>query len=170
MKNYLNKLKGDNAKLPPLAKLDVIIWSGIGGILGIGMIGYLTHISNIIIIMAPFGATCVLAFAIPESPLAQPRNIIGGHLISTFIGLVCLYLLGNSWWSVAIAVGLSISLMLLTRTTHPPAGADPIVVILTTQGWAFLLTPVLVGSILLVVIAVLFNNLIKDRQYPKYWI
>ncbi|GIZ16513.1 hypothetical protein RCZ15_24140 [Capnocytophaga catalasegens] len=83
--------------------------------------------------MAPFGATCVLAFGVPNSPLAQPRNIIGGHLISTLIELLCLYLPGNQWYSLALGVGLSIGIMQLTKTTHPPAGADPIVVILGAE-------------------------------------
>ena len=122
------------------------------------------------LLMAPFGATCVLAFGVSESPLAQPRNIIGGHLLSTFIGLVCLQLFGQHWWVMAIAVATSIAGMQFTRTVHPPAGADPLVVILSSSSWNFLLTPVLLGSIALVLCAVLFNNLISDRSYPKYWL
>jgi len=81
------------------------------------------------VLIAPFGASCVLVFAIPQSPLAQPRNVIGGHMISTAAGLLVFYLLGQTPLAFALGVGLAVTAMLLTGTVHPPAGADPIVVI-----------------------------------------
>lgn len=120
--------------------------------------------------MAPFGASCVLAFGVPDSPLSQPRNIIGGHLISTTIGVLVLMLFGNEWYSMTLGVGLAIAVMQLTKTTHPPAGADPLVVIASGVSWNFILNPVLSGSLILVAIALIFNNLSKTRRYPKFWI
>lgn len=119
--------------------------------------------------MAPFGATCVLAFGVPASPLAQPRNIIGGHIISTLIGLLIFYLFGNEWYSLALGVGLAIAIMQVTSTTHPPAGADPIVVILGAESLFFVVSPVLTGAVIITIIALIFNNISNKRKYPTYW-
>ncbi|MBB3113830.1 CBS-domain-containing membrane protein [Paenibacillus phyllosphaerae] len=119
--------------------------------------------------MAPFGASCVLAFGLWESPLAQPRSIIGGHLLSTLAGLAVYHTLGGGTFSMALGVGLAILAMMLTRTTHPPAGADPLVVMMAGSGWSFLVTPVLAGSVLIVIAALIVNNLDPKRQYPSFW-
>ncbi|MFC0212328.1 HPP family protein [Paenibacillus chartarius] len=125
--------------------------------------------------MAPFGATCVLAFGLPDSPLAQPRNIVGGHLLSTAIGLLTLACFGSHPWSLALGVALAIAAMHLTRTVHPPAGADPLLVMLSGAGWSFLLTPVLAGSVLIVAAAWLYHRLMPVSsgsapvRYPKGW-
>ena len=74
-----------------------------------------------------------------------------------------------SWWSVSIAVGTSIAMMMLTRTTHPPAGSNPVIIYLLKPAWSFLLFPTLFGAIILVFIAVIYNNLANDGKYPKYW-
>ncbi|NBD24704.1 HPP family protein [Paenibacillus glycinis] len=141
----------------------------IGGFAVIGLLALLSDLTPCIWMMAPFGATCVLAFGVWDAPLSQPRNIVGGHLISTLVGLTCCHLFGQSNWVLAIAVGLAIGLMMLTKTTHPPAGADPLVVILSGSGWSFLVAPVLIGSALIVLVAVILNNLDKNRRYPTFW-
>lgn len=146
------------------------LFSGIGGLLAIMIIALLTKETSIPFIMAPFGASCVLAFGVPDSPLSQPRNIIGGHLISSTIGVMILILLGNEWYSMALGVGLAIAIMQLTKTTHPPAGADPLVIIASGASWNFIINPVLSGSIVLVIIALIFNNISRERKYPKFWI
>ncbi len=166
---YIAKMRGE-MKCPPRPPYRQILWSWMGGFIGIAATGYLSLIAQTPLLIAPFGATCVLAFGVPDSPLAQPRNIIGGHLLSTLIGLICLQIFGHQWWAMAIAVATAIAGMQWTRTVHPPAGADPLVVMLTGASWNFLLTPVLLGSIILAVCAVLFNNLIAERTYPKYWL
>ncbi len=120
--------------------------------------------------MASFGATCVLAFGVPDSPLAQPRNIIGGHFLSTLLGLIFLHLFGSTWWGMALAVATAIGCMQFTKTVHPPAGADPLIVMTTGASWKFLVTPALAGAIILVICAIVFNNLAEDRSYPKYWL
>ncbi|MDU0203562.1 MULTISPECIES: HPP family protein [Paenibacillus] len=141
----------------------------IGGFIAIALLALLTDLTANAWIMAPFGATCVLAFGLWDAPLSQPRNIIGGHLISTLVGLLFFHLFGRSVWVIAIAVGLAIGLMMLTKTTHPPAGADPLVVILSGSSWSFLFAPVLIGSVLIVIIALIINNLDKKRRYPTFW-
>ena len=96
--------------------------------------------------MAPFGATCVLLFSVPNSPLSQPANVIGGHLVSTAIGLLLHAMLPVEWWSLGLAVGLAIAAMAVLRVTHPPAGADPLVVFFDSPGWAYPGLPVAFGS------------------------
>ncbi|MBM7566633.1 CBS-domain-containing membrane protein [Paenibacillus sacheonensis] len=141
----------------------------IGGFTAILLLAYLSDLTTAAWMMAPFGATSVLAFGLWDAPLSQPRHIIGGHFISTLVGLVCLHLFGSSNEVLAAAVGLSIALMMLTRTTHPPAGADPLVVILSGSGWSFLIAPVLIGSVLIVIVALIMNNLDSKRSYPTFW-
>lgn len=168
MKQYIAKFKTQE-RSPKHSGWHFSLYSGIGGAIAIAAVALLTHFTQSPFLMAPFGATCVLAFGVPNSPLAQPRNIIGGHLISTLIGLLCLYLFGNEWYSLALGVGLSIGIMQLTKTTHPPAGADPIVVILGAETLGFVINPVLSGAVVITVIALIFNNLHKNRKYPTYW-
>ncbi|PRY03132.1 HPP family protein [Pontibacter ummariensis] len=169
LKTYLHKFRrAERSPKPPA--LAHAAFSALGGLLAIALIAMLTQLSAVPFLMAPFGATCVLAFGVPDSPLAQPRNIIGGHFLSAFIGLLCLHLLGTDWFSLAVGVSLAIGMMQLTGTTHPPAGANPIVVILAKAKWSFLFSPVLSGALVLVVVALLFNNASKARRYPKYWL
>lgn len=141
-----------------------------GGFIAIASLALLTDFTSAAWIMAPFGASCVLAFGVWDSPLSQPRNIIGGHLISTFTGLVLYHLFGQGPIVMAIGVGLAIAFMMLTKTTHPPAGADPLVVIIAGSGWSFLFTPVLIGALVIVLAAILVNNLDKKRRYPSFWL
>ncbi|SFM18980.1 HPP family protein [Marinobacter zhejiangensis] len=121
-------------------------------------------------LMAPFGATMVILFGLPESPLAQPRNIVLGHLLTTTIGLAVATLVGVSPWSMGLAVGLAVGLMLLTNTTHPPAGANPLVVMLAGEHWDFLVMPVAAGALLIVAFGVLYHRLISGHRYPTRWL
>ncbi|WP_248928431.1 HPP family protein [Paenibacillus hamazuiensis] len=141
---------------------------GIGGFLAIYAAAGLGGLLEASLLMAPFGASCVLAFALPESPLAQPRNIVGGHALSAAIGLALLHTAGAHPWTAALGVALAIALMQLTRTVHPPAGADPLVVMASGSGWGFLWTPVLGGAVLIVLVAAAYHRLCK-QPYPKRW-
>lgn len=166
---YLIKMRG-RGKSPLQVNAKDIITGIIGGFITIFFLALLTSFTSTPWLIASFGASCVLAFGLWNSPLSQPRNIIGGHFISTLIGLVVYHIFGNEPWSLAIGVGLAIGLMMLTKTTHPPAGADPIIVIFGAYPWGNLFTPVLTGSIVIVLIALLINNLRSDREYPVFWI
>lgn len=138
----------------------VAILSGLGAIVGIGTLAQLDTINaNMVFLMAPFGATAVLIFSVPNSPLAQPKNVILGHVLTAAIGVLFVEFIGVNATSLAIATGLAVTTMLLTNTTHPPAGANPLVIMLTGQSWSFLLTPVLLGSILLVCIALIMKRI-----------
>ena len=162
------KLKGGGSA-PPRPRLRHVLWSWVGAAAAIGVIGMLSSATAVPWLMAPFGATAVLVFGLPDSPLAQPRNVVLGHLLTSLVGLVFLTVLGPSWWSVALAVSTAIAVMQLTRTVHPPAGANPLVVMLSGASWSFLAAPVLIGSVAIVLIALLCNNLSSERRYPVYW-
>jgi CBS-domain-containing membrane protein len=151
-----------------LSPLFIKLIPGIGGFIAILLCSLLGDFVSTSLLMAPFGASCVIAFALPQSPLAQPRSLVGGHLLSTLVGLCALSAFGVHAWSLALAVGAAITLMQLTRTLHPPAGADPLLVMLTGAGWGFLLTPVLLGAALFVLVALVYHRATRTH-YPTAW-
>ena len=140
--------------------------SGFGGFLVILILAGAADTAHAALLIAPFGASCVLVFALPQSPLAQPKNVIGGHLISSAVGLLVFALLGAHPWSFALGVGGAIALMQITGTLHPPAGADPIVVILAKAGWLFLFSPVLLGAVVIVIAGAAYHRGLSKRSYP----
>lgn len=165
---WWQRLKG-GAPLPPRAGLVQVGASWLGGLTAIAVIAGLGQWTGHPWLMAPFGASAVIVFGLPEAPLAQPRNVIGGHVLSALVGLVFAHWLGVSWWSMALAVATAIALMQLTRTVHPPAGANPLVVMMGAAPWSFLLSPVLLGAVTMVLIALVCNNVLAGRRYPLYW-
>lgn len=129
------------------------IIAGIGASIAIGALSYFDHsFYNLALLMAPFGATTVLVFGVPDSPLAQPKNVILGHLLTAFVGVFFVQFIGVTPISLALATGIAVTLMLVTKTTHPPAGANPILIMLSGQSWGFLITPVLIGAVIIVLI------------------
>lgn len=165
----LRKMKGPRAPARSVP-LDHVLWSFVGGTLGILLLAWLTRVTGNPFLLAPFGATCVLLFAVPDSPLAQPRAVVGGHALAAAVGLALLAIAGGAWWAPPLGVGLAIGLMALTRTTHPPAGADPLLILLVPPPTAAsLAAPIVVGSLLLVLLALVFNNLARGRRYPTCW-
>lgn len=167
--SFLKKFKGDGAQLPPQPTLKVVALAWLGGFLAIAAVAALTDFLSVALVLGSFGASCVLVFGYPDVPFSQPRNVIAGHVISSLVGLVFLTFFGPHWWAVALAVGTSIALMMLTRTVHPPAGSNPVIVFLTQPAWGFLLFPTLVGALVLVAVALVYNNATRDAKYPKYW-
>ena len=149
--------------------LRAILLGGMGGFLGIGALAALSAGLDVTLLLGSFGASCVLLFGFPEAPFAQPANVIGGHLLCTVIGIAALQFLGPHPWVLALAVGLSISVMMATRTVHPPAGSNPVIVFLGHSGWKFLLFPVLSGAVLLVLIAWAYHSATRKTRYPHYW-
>lgn len=151
-------------------------WSFVGAYFGIGLIAifqtrFLTPYENIFLI-GSFGASSVLIYGAIQSPLAQPRNLIGGHLISALIGVTIYKLLPDVVWLTApLAVSLSIILMQITKTLHPPGGATALIAVIGTEkikalGYMYVLSPVLSGALLLLVTALIFNNITSNRSYP----
>jgi CBS-domain-containing membrane protein len=119
-------------------------------------------------LIAPFGATCVLVFGVPASPFARPRNVIGGHLVTAFMGLLATSALGHGTLGIAVGLGLAIAAMILTDTVHPPAGANPIVVAFTHPGWLFLVAPILAGAIAIVAIGTIYHRMVTRSGYPTF--
>ena len=167
--SFLDKLKGDGASLPPQPAFKVVALAWLGGFLAIAVVAALTDLLSVALVLGSFGASCVLVFGYPDVPFSQPRNVVAGHVISSLVGLVFLVAFGPHWWAVALAVGTAIALMMLTRTVHPPAGSNPVIVFLTQPSWSFLLFPTLVGALVLVAVALIYNNATRDAKYPKYW-
>lgn len=167
MQRYLG-----GGQLPPRASWREVIIGFVGGTLGVGGLYCLSLITEYPILLAPFGASCVLLFAASKAPLAQPRNVMGGYLIATLVGLAFAYGFGDHPVAIALSVGLSIALMQLTRMLHPPAGAVPLVIMLAGGP---LSTPIqtmisiFLGATFLVGLAMLLNGLGKDGRWPHYW-
>ncbi|KAB8172597.1 HPP family protein [Lysobacter maris] len=140
--------------------------AGIGGGVAIGLLLALARLSGQPWLMAPFGASCVLLFSLPASPLSQPANVIGGHLLSTAIGLAVAQWLPDAVWAMPLAAMLAIAAMAGLRVTHPPAGADPLLVLLARPDWSFLLFPVALGSLALVAVAWCVHRVPGGVRYP----
>ena len=142
------------------------IISGFGAFLCISALAYINSFneSNLWLI-PPFGASMVLVMAVHESPLAHPKNILFGHIISAFSGVFVFSVLGSSFISLGLAVGLAIFLMMATKTVHPPAGANPIIAILGAKGMGFILMPVAVGASFIVLFAIIYNKSLKRNYF-----
>lgn len=151
----------------PAAGLAQVLTAGLGGAIAIAVVAMMNDLSDALWLMAPFGATCVLLFSVPSSPLSQPINVIGGHVLSTAIGVAAFALLPVTWWSMALAVGVAIAAMAALRVTHPPAGADPLVVMSLGAGAHFILFPALTGSVALVLIAIVIHRIARVTAYPN---
>jgi len=144
--------------------------AGAGAALAIFLLLTLENKFQLPLLMAPFGASCVLLFLLPQSPLSQVKNVIGGHALSTSVGLLFVFLITTLFAEetpleinivTALAVGFSIILMGLFKVVHPPAGADPIVVLLAHQSSFFIFFPVVAGAVLLVLVAFFQQKLIQ---------
>lgn len=133
-------------------------WGGLGATLAILLLQMLSRQVDMPLLIAPFGASCVVLFLTPDSELARPRSLLGGYMIGTLVGLLALTLLPGAWWVAAPAVGLTVALMRLNQTVHPPAAAQPLVILLMKPGWSFLLMPTLPGVGLLLLTAWLFHH------------
>ncbi|MFN8325103.1 HPP family protein [Flavobacterium sp.] len=151
-------------------------WAFLGSFIGIGIIAYLqSHTlpkSDVIYLIGSFGASSVLVYGVIQSPLAQPRNLIGGHLVSAIIGVTIQKTAPDVLWITApLAVSLSIVLMQITKTLHPPGGATALIAVtgsaeLKNLGYWYVVSPVLLGTLILLIVALFFNNITSNRQYP----
>ena len=146
--------------------LAVIIAGAIGGAAAVGLMEAASTYSALPLGYIPFATSIVVVMGSPEAPPAQPRALIGGHLISTIIGLLAVKLAGPGPWVAAVAVGLSIIAMHLTRTFHPPAGIDPLIVVTNNLPWTFLLMPVAVGACTLALFAFAWHAVARRLLSP----
>ncbi len=119
-------------------------------------------------LIASFGSTMVLLYGYPESPFAQPKNIIVGHFLTSLVGIIFLNFVHLPIFiNIPLAVGFGVMLMILFKVTHPPAGGNPIIVIIGSVSYDYLLTPVIVGSIIVILFGIIINKFILKKKYPK---
>ncbi len=148
-----------------------VLASWLGGLVAIAALGLLSAWSGYGLVVAPFGASSVLLFGYPASPLAQPRNLVLGNLLGGLVSVLAVAALGRGPLVIALAVALTIFLGQQLRCLHPPAGGLAFLGVVLGAQARFLLTPVLTGSLLLVLLAVAFSRLVKGAQpYPHHWL
>ena len=153
-------------------------WSFIGSFVGIGILAYIQSIhfkgNDAVYLIGSFGASSVLVYGIIQSPFSQPRNLVGGHVISALIGVTVHKLVPDIIWIAApLAVSFSIILMQITKTLHPPGGATALIAIIGSDkikalGYMYVFSPVLIGVLILLITALIFNNMTSSRSYPSH--
>jgi CBS-domain-containing membrane protein len=175
---FFGKMAGETQSPPRVSGAEVF-WSWLGSFLGIAAVayandGFLEH-TDLVLIIGSFGASAVLIYGAIKSPLAQPRNLIGGHILSACIGVSAWKLLFFSpWLAAALAVSVSIAAMHLTKTLHPPGGATALIAVIGGPkihhlGYWYVLMPVAAGACIMLMVALMVNNLAPTRRYPEYW-
>ena len=135
----------------------------------IGMLTILTYKTELgIFLIASFGSSMVVLYGYPESPFAQPKNIFFGHLLTSLVGIICLYTLPlPSFILIPFAVGLGVGFMILFNVTHPPAGGNPVIIILGSVSYDYLFSPIITGTIIILLFGVIINKYILKKNYPK---
>ena len=179
IREYLSKMKG-GAKSPPGVGLGEVLWALIGSAIGICICEYLSawyfEPREITLVIGPLGASAVLAYGAIRSPFSQPRNLVGGHIVSGLVGVACHQLFGGTLWvAAALAVSLALAAMMVTKTMHPPGGATALIAVIGGSkvhalGFLYAFVPAGLGALTLLVVALLVNNLSRNRRYPEYWL
>lgn len=152
-------------------------WSFLGSFVGIGIIAFIQSrifpLNDNLFLIGSFGASSVLIYGAIQSPLAQPRNLVGGHVVSALVGVTVYTLLPDILWITApLAVSLSIVFMQISKTLHPPGGATALIAVIGSEkikalGYLYVLSPVLSGALILLLVAYIFNNVTRNRYYPS---
>ena len=178
IKEYFAKMKG-GAESPPGVGAVELLWSWIGASIGVMICAYLSsrymEPHDLTLLIGSLGASAVLAFGAVKSPLAQPRNLVGGHIVSGLVGVACQQIFGSvAWLAAAMAVSLAIVAMLATKTLHPPGGATALIAVIGgtkihNLGYFYALVPAGSSALILLIVALIVNNLAKERKYPEYW-
>ena len=152
-----------------MGNLKQSLFAGIFSIFTIGVLTALTYKTELgIFIIASFGSSMVLLFGYPESPFAQPKNVFFGHLLTALVGMFFLHFIPLPLFIIIpLAVGFGVGLMILFNVTHPPAGGNPIIVIIGSVSIDYLLSPVISGSIIIIIFAIVLNRLILKKKYPS---
>ena len=143
--------------------------AGLFSIITISILTFLTYKTEYgVFLLASFGSSMVLLYGYPESPFAQPKNVFFGHLVTAGIGLIILHFIPLPLYiTIPLAVGFGVGLMILLNVTHPPAGGNPIIVIIGSVSFDYLLSPVLTGSIIIIIFAIIINRFILKKSYPS---
>ena len=178
MMNYFKKMKGIT-KSPPMVSFPEIVWSWIGAFIGIGAVSYINYNmiekTDFVMVIGSFGASAVLIYGAIRSPLAQPRNLVGGHIISALIGVTCYKLFSSHMWlASSLAVATAIAAMHATKTLHPPGGATSLIAVIGSSkihslGYLYVIIPAGLGAMIMLVVALFINNIPEKRRYPEFW-
>jgi CBS-domain-containing membrane protein len=177
---YVQKMRGTTRGSPPRVSNQEVFWSWIGAFLGIGLVGWVNQAffsgTDLTLTIGSLGASAVLLYGAVRSPLAQPRNLLGGHVISALVGVTSWKLLSaDPWLAQAVAVATAVALMHLTKTLHPPGGATALIAVVGSgeihaMGYAYVLIPATLGPLILLAVALIVNNIPATRRYPENWI
>ena len=168
---FIKKEVKKGSSIQPSFKRWQPLRSFIGGVIAIVCLGILSDLSSYSLLIAPFGASTVLLFGAPNSPLAQPRNLIFGNLLGAISAVLCVVFIGTSPLASGIAVGSAIAFGQIFRCLHPPAGAVALLGVMLNASPLFILVPVLSGSFVLLIIAFTFHSLQKkEKPYPLHWL
>lgn len=157
-----------------------IAWSWIGSAAGIAAVAIINFNflegTDLVMVIGSFGASAVLIYGAIKSPLAQPRNLLGGHVFSAFIGVFCYQAFGSHMWlASSLAVSTAIALMHATKTLHPPGGATALIAVIGGEkihglGYLYALVPAGLGAAVMLAVALLVNNMPRTRSYPEFWL
>jgi CBS-domain-containing membrane protein len=176
---FIGKMRG-STKSPPGVSLFEIAWCWVGAFVGIAAVALVNFEAfagtDLVMIIGSFGASAVLIYGAIKSPLAQPRNLLGGHVFSAVIGVFCYQALGSHLWlASSVAVATAIAVMHATKTLHPPGGATALIAVIGSEkihslGYFYALVPAGLGAALMLVVALLVNNIPRSRRYPEFWV
>ena len=178
VQEYFNKMRGAT-KSPPGVSLAEIGWSWIGAFLGISAVAFINYNfleqTDFLMIIGSFGASAVLIYGAIKSPLAQPRNLIGGHVFSAIIGVASYNIFADHiWLASSVSVATAIAFMHATKTLHPPGGATALIAVIGSDkihdlGYLYAIIPVGLGALIMLIVALFVNNIPKSRKYPEFW-
>ena len=145
------------------------LFAGLFSIITMSVLTFLTYKTDLgIFLLASFGSSMVLLYGYPESPFAQPKNIFFGHLLTSLVGIFVLYFIPLPLYlTIPFAVGLGVGLMIFFNVTHPPAGGNPIIVIIGSVSLEYIFSPVITGSIIILIFGIIINRFILKKSYPK---
>ncbi len=177
---YFRKMTG-TTKSPPAVSFSEILWSWIGAFFGIALLALIHYRlfgpgSDRVMIIGSFGASAVLLYGAVKSPLAQPRNLMGGHIFSAIIGVIFFKIFQDHMWLAAsMSVATAIGVMHATKTLHPPGGATALIAVIGSDkihdlGFLYALIPAGSGALVMLLVALLINNIPKNRSYPEFWV
>jgi CBS-domain-containing membrane protein len=179
LRDYFAKMRGSTRGSPPRVSNGEVLWSWLGAFLGIGALAWINGSwfigTDLTLLIGSFGASAVLVYGAVRSPLAQPRNLVGGHVVSALIGVTAWQLLYQyPPLAAALAVATAIAAMHLTRTLHPPGGATALIAVIGSEhihqlGYLYVLIPATLGPLVLLLVGLLVNNIPASRRYPEVW-
>lgn len=179
IRHFLRKLRGDGHHTLPRVPVVDIVWSWLGAVFGLMALGALSRVVLVGVdrglVIGSMGATAVLVYGAPRSPFAQPRAVVGGHVVSALVGVACQQVLPDMpELAAALAVSTAIAAMHVTRTLHPPGGATALIAVigsthLKALGFGYAVAPAGLGAVVLVGVGLVVNNLSSGRKYPEAW-